>query len=174
MMLARAARHVRYFLPKRSSFSCRKKRSRFDARILRAQLGPVLGISGEPPMEMSFAQALNDAKQVIVQQSNRIKADAEKTRQQQQTIVDQCAMVAKHEATIKEQATEIVQQAEQIQSLEANLTEATIAREQAEAIIDRQGQRLTTLQEQVAGLERKTAEQTSQIERLTFERDNYL
>jgi hypothetical protein len=125
-------------------------------------------------MEMSFAQALNDAKQVIVQQSKRIKADAEKIRQQQQTIVDQCAMIAKHEKTMKEQVAENERQAEQIQSLEANLTEATIAREQAEAIIDRQGQRLTILQEQVAGSERKSAEQAGQIDRLTFERDNYL
>ena len=125
-------------------------------------------------MEMSFAQALNDAKQIIVQQSNRIKADSERIRQQQQTIVDQCAILAKHETMMREQADEIARQAEQIQSLEGNLTEATIAREQAEAIIDRQGQRLTILQEQVAGFERKAAEHAGQIDRLTFERDNYL
>jgi chromosome segregation ATPase len=113
---------------------------------------------------MSFAQALNDAKQVIVQ----------KSRQQQQTIVDQCSVIATHEAKAREQAAEIAAQAEQIQSLEANLTEATIAREQAESIIDRQGQRLTILQEQVVGFEQKFAAQSEQIDRLTVERDNYL
>src|SRR5258708_28321246 len=90
-------------------------------------------------MDMSFAQALNDAKQVIIQQSNRIKADAEKSRQQQQTIVDQCAMVARIEATVKEKAAEIARQAAQIDSLEANLTEATISREHADSFIDRHG-----------------------------------
>src|SRR5438105_3504310 len=85
-------------------------------------------------MEMSFAQALNDAKQVIVQQSNRIKSDAERIRQQQQTIVDQCSTIAAQEVKNKEQAAELAKQMEQIDSLEGNLTEATIAREQAEAI----------------------------------------
>ena len=39
--------------------------------------------------EMSFAKALNEAKGVIVQLSNRVKADADKIRTQQQTIVGQ-------------------------------------------------------------------------------------
>ena len=38
---------------------------------------------------MTYAQALTEAKQMIVQQQLRIKADAEKIRSQQQTIVDQ-------------------------------------------------------------------------------------
>ncbi len=35
---------------------------------------------------MTYAQALTEAKQLIVQQQLRIKADAEKIRSQQQTV----------------------------------------------------------------------------------------
>ena len=122
---------------------------------------------------MSFAQALNEAKQVIVQQSNRIKSDAEKIRQQQQTIVDQCSLITEHERNSREQAAKIAQQAELIEALEAKLAQATVAREQAEAVIDRQGQRLGALQEHVATLEQRVAEQSDQIDRLTQERDGY-
>ena len=52
-------------------------------------------MSQEQPM--TFAQALNEAKQYIVQQSNRIKSDAEKIKNQQQTIVDQCATISEAE-----------------------------------------------------------------------------
>src|SRR4051812_2093581 len=120
---------------------------------------------------MSFAQALNEAKQVIVQQSNRIKSDAEKVRQQQQTIVDQCSLITGHEMKAKEQAAKVAQQAELIESLEATVAQLTVAREQAEAVIDRQGQRLGTLQDQLTTLEQRVAEQSDEIDRLTEERD---
>jgi predicted nucleic acid-binding Zn-ribbon protein len=124
-------------------------------------------------MDMSFAQALNEAKQIIVQQSNRIKADADKIRQQEKTIVDQCSLITGHEVKLKQHAGETARQAELIETLESKLAQATVAREQAEAIIDRQGQRLTTLQEQIATLEQKIAGQTEAIEQLTAERDSY-
>ena len=72
-------------------------------------------------MEMSFAQALNEAKQVIVQQSNRIKTDADKVRQQQQTIVDQCSIITDHEMKNKEQAAELASKSELIEQLETKL-----------------------------------------------------
>ena len=89
-------------------------------------------------MEMSFAQALNEAKQVIVQQSNRIKTDAEKIKQQQQTIVDQCSIITDTEIKLREQTAEAQKQQERIDALEANIAQAVVAREQAEAIVDRQ------------------------------------
>jgi len=122
---------------------------------------------------MSFAQALNEAKQVIVQQSNRIKTDADKVRQQQQTIVDQCSIITDHEMKNKEQAAELARTSELIEQLETNLAQLTVAREQAEAVIDRQGQRLGGLQDQVANLEQKVAEQSDQIDKLTGERDSF-
>lgn len=124
-------------------------------------------------MEMSFAQALTEAKQVILQQSNRIKADAEKIKQQQQTIVDQCSIITDHEMKNKEQSTEISKLQEQLEQIEATLAQTTVAREQAEAVVDRQGQRLTGLQEQVDALEKKLAEQGDQLTKMTAERDEY-
>ncbi len=50
--------------------------------------------------EMSYAQALNEAKQVIIQQSARIKGDLEKIKGQQQTIVDQAAKITEHEGKL--------------------------------------------------------------------------
>ena len=52
--------------------------------------------------EMSYAQALNEAKQVIIQQSSRIKGDLEKIKGQQQTIVDQAARITETEGRIAE------------------------------------------------------------------------
>ena len=122
-------------------------------------------------MEMSYAQAINEAKQVIVQQSTRIKTDAEKIRQQQQTIVDQCSVIANNEGKIREQATEISGYIGKIELLETQISQLTTAREQAEAVVDRQGQRLSTLQTQVIDLEKKTTEQAEVIDRVTSERD---
>jgi hypothetical protein len=120
-------------------------------------------------MEMSFAQALNEAKQVIVQQSNRIKTDAEKIKQQQQTIVDQCSIITDTEMKLREQTSEAQKQQERIDALEANIAQAVVAREQAEAIVDRQGQRLTTIQAQCESQERRIADQDAQIQRLRAE-----
>jgi chromosome segregation ATPase len=125
------------------------------------------------PSSMSFAQALNEAKAVIVQQSNRIKADADKIRQQQQTIVDQCSLITEHEMKGKEQSAELASKTQQIEQLEAKVAQLTVAREQAEAVIDRQGQRLAGLADQVTMFEQRVAEQSDQIDRLTEERDAY-
>ena len=48
----------------------------------------------QQPQDMSFAQALTEAKGVIIQLSGRVKSDADKIRTQQQTIVSQSASIA--------------------------------------------------------------------------------
>ena len=44
---------------------------------------------------MSYGQALNEARQMIIQQQYRIKADADKIKAQQQQIVDQSAVLSR-------------------------------------------------------------------------------
>ena len=119
----------------------------------------------------TYAQALNEAKQMIVQQQLRIKGDAEKIRQQQQTIVDQSSAIGEHERKVREQAAELARIAGEMESLSLQLSEVTIAREQAEAVIDRQGERLTGMQSAIADLERQAAEQAAQLAAITAERD---
>src|SRR5947209_16887168 len=124
-------------------------------------------------MEMSFAQALNEAKQVIVQQSTRIKADAEKVKQLQQTVIDQCSTLSDLEMKLKERGAEVARQLEQIEALDASLGKVTVAREQAEAVIDRQGQRITSLQQQADELERRATALAEDLAKVTAERDEY-
>ena len=119
--------------------------------------------------EMSFAQALTEAKQIIVQQSNRIKTDLEKIRSLQETVASQTSALAASERTINQQATALAEHDEQIRSLTARLAEATQAREQAETIIDRQGQRLTQSQTAIQTLEKHVADQTQRMNELMQE-----
>jgi chromosome segregation ATPase len=120
---------------------------------------------------MTYAQALTEAKQMLVQQQLRIKADAEKIRAQQQTIVDQSTQMADMDKRSKEQASEMQRLITEAESLSTRVQEATTAREQAEAVIDRQGQRLTQLQEQQAGMEKRIAEQSDEIIKLIAQLD---
>lgn len=120
---------------------------------------------------MTYAQALTEAKQMLVQQQLRIKGDAEKIRAQQQTIVDQSTQMADMDKRMKEQGAEMQRLIEQTESLGTQLQEATTAREQSEAVIDRQGQRLTQLQEQVAGMEKRISEQSDEIIKLIAQLD---
>ena len=108
---------------------------------------------------MSYAEALNEARQVIVQQQYRIKADAEKIKSQQQTILDQSATLVESERKIREQAGEGQRLAGELQGVTQRLAEMTTAREHAEAVVDRQGQRLTSLQASAADMEKTIAEQ---------------
>lgn len=119
--------------------------------------------------EMSFAQALTEARQIIVQQSNRIKSDLEKIKSLQDTVASQSATISENERTARERADQIDQQEEQITSLNTRLGEVTTSLEQAEAINDRQGQRLTQMQETVADLERQLTEQTARANQLSQE-----
>lgn len=121
--------------------------------------------------EMSFAAALNEAKQVIIQQSNRIKTDLEKIKSQQQTIVDQCATVTDQERKLSEQATALEEKSTECSALETRVREESEARAQAEGVVDRQGERITSMQAAVAEFERQLSEQATKIADLTSERD---
>jgi len=121
---------------------------------------------------MSYAQALNEARQVIIQQSTRIKGDMEKIKGQQQTIVDQAARVTEYEARISEQSAEIQRQAGELQGLQQRYAEAEAGRQQAEGVINRQGERINHLEVEVADFTAKLDEANSQIAELTRERDD--
>jgi len=86
--------------------------------------------------EMSFAQALNEAKGVIIQLSNRVKADAEKIRAQQ--------------ARLSEQEAALNRAADAVATMRDRLAASDTAREQAEAIINRQGEKISALQNAAA------------------------
>ena len=122
--------------------------------------------------EMSYAQALNEARQVIIQQSARIKGDMEKIKGQQQTIVDQAARVSEYEARISEQSTEIQRQAGELRGLEQRYSEAEAGRQQAEGVLNRQGERINHLEVAVADFTAKLDEANSQIAELTRDRDD--
>ncbi|HZL37948.1 MAG TPA: hypothetical protein VFC78_21710 [Tepidisphaeraceae bacterium] len=126
------------------------------------------------PQEMSFAQALTEAKQVIVQQASRIKGDAEKLRVQQEMLMNQGNTIAGQEQRIKEQAADIERLAGEITDLTGRLAEAVTAREQAETVINRQGERITTLEHQAQESERLVAGQIEQIADLRRERESLI
>lgn len=129
-------------------------------------------MSQQQQQEMSFAQALTEARQIIVQQSNRIKTDLEKIKALQQTIATQTSSINSNERTIREQADVVRKHEDHARSLTTKLNEATQAREQAETIIDRQGQRLTHSQASIESLERQLAEQAARVEQLADELDS--
>jgi chromosome segregation ATPase len=121
--------------------------------------------------EMSFAQALNEAKGVILQLSNRVKADAEKIRMQQQTIVSLSATVTQSEVRARQQAETSARQAEELAALRERAKQADAAREHAEAILNRQGQKITHLESANAELTARMSEHKAQIVALSQQRD---
>ena len=120
---------------------------------------------------MSFAQALNEAKQVILQQSTRIKSDGEKLRGQQQTIVEQSGLIAEGERKLSEHAAALEERADELRTLAAKYDAETSARAQAEAVVNRQGERITMLETTSADAHRRIDEQADRIDELTRERD---
>jgi chromosome segregation ATPase len=121
--------------------------------------------------QMSFAQALNEAKGVIVQLSTRVKSDAEKIRSQQQTIVSQSSTIAQHEARAADLEAQLAHHVEQIATLTERLRDADSAREHSEMILNRQGEKITTLQAANAELEARLDEHKTQIAELSQERN---
>ncbi len=105
--------------------------------------------------EMSFAQALTEARQIIVQQSNRIKGDLDRIKTMQETIAAQTSTISDGDRNLRQKSAELDAMNEQVKTLTAKLDETRIAKEQAEAVMDRQGQRLTQMQESIAGLEKQ-------------------
>src|SRR5207237_2722130 len=116
----------------------------FDACFAANPLPGVVVMAQQPQkqqQEMSFAKALNEAKGVLVQLSNRVQADAAKLRQQQQTIVSQSATIAEQHARIREQDEQIARYNEEVGALHGRTTQAEAAREHAEALVNRQGEK---------------------------------
>jgi predicted RNase H-like nuclease (RuvC/YqgF family) len=124
--------------------------------------------------ELTFAQALNEAKQVIVQQALRIKADVEKIKVQQEMFMSQGATISEHEKRIREQADDIQRMAGEIETLHHKLAEALTAKDQAENIINRQGEKITSLQSVAAELEQRVSEQSEKIHTLDREREGLM
>ncbi len=121
--------------------------------------------------EMSFAQALTEARQLMLQQSARIKSDAEKIKSQQQTIVDQSATISDQDRRLKDQAADLERQAIELRSLSLQLEEVSKAQEQSEGVINRQGERIRTLDASVEEMERRLDEARGEINGLVAERD---
>ena len=111
------------------------------------------------------------ARQIIVQQSNRIKSDLERVKYLQETIANHSSALAESERVNKQKTSELEAAAEQIKTLTSKLDETRVAREQAEAVIDRQGQRLTQMQETISNLEKQLAEQTQKAQQFSSELD---
>ena len=125
-------------------------------------------------MELSFAQAINDARQVIVQQAARIKSDSDKIRVHQDMLTAQGATIGEQERQIKERSAELDRLLVQIDDLTHRLTEATTAKDQAEAIINRQGERVQSLQASVAELEKTVSMQSERIHGLEREKESLM
>jgi chromosome segregation ATPase len=121
---------------------------------------------------MSFAQALNEAKGVIIQLSNRVKADADKVRTQQQTIVSQCATIAEHEEKMRAMDAAAAAKATEMAALTARIAELESARDSADAMINRQGERIRTLEAAKAENEARMMEMAMELAKVTTERDD--
>src|SRR3954462_11503801 len=91
-------------------------------------------VMAQQTQDMSFARALNEAKGVIIQLSGRVKADADKIRTQQQTIVSQSAAIAQAEQQIRQQEEALGAAVDEVAALHGRVQEADTAREHAEAI----------------------------------------
>lgn len=124
-------------------------------------------------MGMTFAQALNEGIRVIVQQSNRIKTDAGKIKQQNQSIVDQCSIITEQEMKTRALSAEAEKLGQIIGTLESKVAQVTVACEQAEAVCDRQGERLTNVQSENESLRETIAEQAREIEELRAQCEQY-
>jgi chromosome segregation ATPase len=121
--------------------------------------------------EMSYAQALNEAKQIIIQQSARLKGDFEKIKNQQQTIVDQAARLTEHEGRIAEMSGDLQRRASEHKALEQLYNEAEAGRKQAEGVVNRQGERINHLEQEIAGLSSRLEAAADDIAALRLERD---
>jgi DNA polymerase III alpha subunit (gram-positive type) len=119
--------------------------------------------------EMSFAQALNEARQIIVQQSNRIKSDLDRIKALQETIAAQTASLADADRIVKQKTSDADTAAEQLKTTLAKLEETRIAKEQCEAVIDRQGQRLTQMQQTISDFEKQLGEHSQRAQQLVTE-----
>ena len=112
--------------------------------------------SSPSPSNMSYAQALTDARSLIVQQSTRIKADAAKIKQQADEI-----------AQWKSLADDMAAELERLKGIEPKLAEAQAAREQAEVTVGRQRMEIEALEAASRELQRILGDQAARINDLT-------
>ena len=109
---------------------------------------------------MTYAQALTDAKSLIVQQSTRIKSDTQKIRAQAEEIAQWRAM-----------ADEMGAELARLRELPAQLEAATAARAQAEATVGRQRMEIESIENASRELQRILGEQAARINDLQGELD---
>jgi chromosome segregation ATPase len=107
---------------------------------------------------ISYARALTDARSLIVQQSARIKSDAQKMKAQAEEI-----------AHLRSAVEQLAEETDRVRVLEGRLAEATAAREQAEALVGRQRMEIESLETASRELQRMLGEQASRINELTAE-----
>jgi len=107
---------------------------------------------------MTYAQALTDAKSLIVQQSARIKSDAQKIKAQAEEIAQWKAM-----------ADDMTAELERLRTLEPKLEAALAGREQAEATVGRQRMEIESIESASRELQRILGEQASRINELSAE-----
>ena len=110
------------------------------------------------PIPMTYAQALTDAKSLIVQQSARIKSDAQKIK----TCADEIEQLR---LTLDHMREEV----ERLRALEPRLADAVAGREQAEALVGRQRMEIESLESASRELQRMLGEQAARINDLTAE-----
>ena len=109
---------------------------------------------------MTYAQALTDARSLIVQQSARIKADAQKIKAQAEEIAEWRRM-----------ADEMGAELERLRAVEPQLASAHAAREQAEATVGRQRMEIEALENASRELQKILGDQAARINDLTAELD---
>jgi len=124
------------------------------------------------PQEMSFAQALTEARQIIVQQSNRIKSDLDKIKALQESINAQTAAHADNDRLLRQKTTELDMTNDQLRSAAAKLEELRVAKEHSEAALEKQQHRMSDLQQSASSLEKQLAEQTARADKATRELDS--
>jgi predicted RNase H-like nuclease (RuvC/YqgF family) len=107
---------------------------------------------------LTYAQALNDAKALIVQQSARIKADSQKIRQQAEEIAQWRTM-----------ADEMGAELERLRALEPQLEAAQAGRSQAEATVGRQRMEVEQIEAASRELQKILGEQAARINELSGE-----
>src|SRR4051812_878193 len=107
---------------------------------------------------MSYAQALTDAKSLIVQQSARIKADAQKIKAQAEEI-----------AEWRRQADEMAAELERLRVVEQQLEASEACREQAEGTVGRQRMEIEALECASRELQKILGDQAARINDLSAE-----
>ena len=111
-----------------------------------------------PGPNMTYAQALTDARTLIVQQSARIKSDAQKIRAQQDEI-----------AQLRSDLEATTDEVQRLRPLEPQLAEAQAGRDRAEAMVGRQRVEIESLETASGELQKMLGEQAARIHEMTIE-----